>query len=176
MSLRHALLGLLEDGPASGYTLATRFDRSLRRWAWSAQQSHIYPELKRMADDGLITVAEEGARGRRSYALTKAGLAELRDWLQSEPKERATRDERALRMLLISVLDKDAAREQVQLHLDEAEAVIDELTELAEAADADDTHPRGRLRMGRLALELGIYRYRAQRDWAKWALEQLSAG
>jgi PadR family transcriptional regulator AphA len=173
MSLRHALLGLLEDGPASGYTLATRFDRSLRRWAWSAQQSHIYPELKRMADDGLITVAEQGARGRRSYALTTAGRAELRTWLLSEPKERATRDERALRMLLISALDKDAAREQVQRHLDEAEAVIDELSELAEAADADDTHPRGRLRMGRLALELGIYRYRAQRDWARWALEQL---
>jgi DNA-binding PadR family transcriptional regulator len=173
MSLRHALLGLLEDGPASGYTLATRFDRSLRRWAWSAQQSHIYPELKRMSDDGLITVAEEGPRGRRSYALTKAGLTELRAWLQSEPKERATRDERALRMCLISALDTDSAREQVQLHLDEAEGVIEELTGLAELADADTSHPRGKLRMGRLAMELGIYHYRAQRDWARWALEQL---
>ena len=173
MSLRHALLGLLEDGPASGYLLATRFDRSLRRFAWSAQQSHIYPELRRMADAGLITIAEEGARGRRTYAITKAGLAELQTWLRSPPKERAARDERALRMCLLSALDTETAREQVQAHLDEAEGVLAELAEMAEAADADQTHPRGRLRMGRLAMEYGIFRYRAQRDWARWALAQL---
>jgi DNA-binding PadR family transcriptional regulator len=172
MSLRYALLGLLEDGPASGYDLTTRFERSLQRYAWTARQSHIYPELKRLAEDGLVTVADEGARGRRSYAITDIGREELHRWLLSEPKARAIRDEHALRMCLLSCLDIPEARQRVLGHLDEAGQVATELRSLADAADADP-HPRGRLRMGRLALEYGIFQYQAQQQWARWALEQL---
>lgn len=173
MSLRHALLGLLEDGPASGYALSTRFDRSLRRFAWSARQSHIYPELNRMAADGLIEVTDEGARGRRTYALTEAGRIDLHDWLLSEPKPRAIRDERVLRMMLLSALTPDEARAQLERYLTEAEHLAAELRELAALADADTTHPRHGLRYGRLALEHGIYQADAQVQWAHWALHQL---
>ncbi|WIX93268.1 PadR family transcriptional regulator [Amycolatopsis sp. DG1A-15b] len=172
MSLRYALLGLLEDGPASGYDLTIRFERSLQRYAWTARQSHVYPELKRLAEDGLVTVADEGARGRRSYAITDIGRQELHTWLLSPPKARAIRDEHALRMCLLSCLDIPEARQQVLGHLDEADQVVAELRSLADAADAAP-HPRGRLRMGRLALEYGIFQYQAQQQWARWALEQL---
>ena len=172
MSLRHALLGLLEDGPASGYDLTARFERSLRKYAWTAQQSHIYPELKRLADDGFATVTEEGARGRRTYAITNAGRAELRDWLLSPAKPRAVRDEQVLRMSLLSALEIPQARELVRRHLEEADQVAAELRALADAADTE-AHPRGRLRFGRLAIEYGINQYQAQQRWARWALEQL---
>jgi PadR family transcriptional regulator AphA len=172
MSLRYALLGLLEDGPASGYALTTRFDRSLRRYAWSAQQSHIYPELNRLAGEGLIEVAEQGPRGRRTYALTETGRAALRAWLLTEPKPRAVRDERALRHMLISALEPDEARAKLEADLAEATATVAELRALADAADAG-THPRGRLRYGRLALEHGIYQAQATEAWARWALTQL---
>jgi DNA-binding PadR family transcriptional regulator len=172
MSLRFALLGLLEDGPASGYALTTRFERSLQRYAWTARQSHIYPELGRLAEDGLIEVVEEGARGRRTYSITETGREALRDWLLSPPKPRAIRDEQALRLCLISALDPPQARQIVLGHLAEAEAVSAELRALADAADADP-HPRGRLRFGRLALEYGVHQYQAQRRWAAWALNEL---
>ncbi|MEV6346784.1 PadR family transcriptional regulator [Actinoplanes sp. NPDC051851] len=173
MSLRYALLGLLEDGPASGYTLTGRFDRSLRRFAWSAQQSHIYPELNRLATEGLIEVAEEGPRGRRTYALTDSGRTALRTWLLSEPKPHAVRDERMLRIMLISALDPPEARAQLEKHLSEALISLDELRTWAAAADADTTHPRGGLRYGRLALELGIHQNEATISWARWALTRL---
>jgi PadR family transcriptional regulator AphA len=172
MSLRFAVLGLLEDGPASGYTLTTRFERSLQLYAWSAKQSHIYPELGRLAEDGLIEVVEEGARGRRTYAITDAGRAALREWLRSPAKPRAVRDEQALRLCLISALEPAEAREVVLGQLAEAEALAAGLREMAEAADVD-THPRGRLRFGRFAMELGIHQCEAQREWAAWALAQL---
>ncbi|BCJ39654.1 hypothetical protein GCM10010168_78910 [Actinoplanes ianthinogenes] len=172
MSLRFAMLGLLEDGPASGYTLTLRFERSLQRYAWTARQSHIYPELARLAEDGLIEVVEEGARGRRTYAITDAGRTALREWLMSPPKERAVRDEQALRLCLISALEPAQARRIVLDHLADAESRAAELRSLAEAADAD-SHPRGGLRFGRLAMELGRYQAQAQREWARWALEQL---
>jgi len=173
MSLRFALLGLLEDGPASGYTLTTRFERSLQRYAWTARQSHIYPELGRLAEDGLIEVVEQGARGRRTYAITAAGRAVLRAWLLSPPKERAVRDERTLRLCLISALGPAEARDLVLSSLAEAERTGAELRAMAEAADADEEHPRGPLRFGRLAIELGIHQSEAQRRWASWALDRL---
>ena len=81
MSLRYALLGLLAEEPASGYDLARKFERNLSRYAWHAQQSQIYPELNRLAADGLATVIEEGPRGRRTYAITEVGRSELRRWV-----------------------------------------------------------------------------------------------
>ncbi len=172
MSLRHALLGLLEDGPASGYELTGRFERSLRKYAWTAQQSHIYPELKRLAGDGLITIADEGARGRRTYALTATGRDELRRWLTSPIKQRAIRDEQVLRMCLLSALDIPEARALVQQYLDEATREMAELRSITEDADAG-AHPRGQLRFGRLAAEYGVHQYRALQQWAEWALRQL---
>jgi DNA-binding PadR family transcriptional regulator len=172
MSLRHALLGLLEDGPASGYELTRRFERSLQKYAWTAQQSHIYPELKRLAGDGLITVADEGARGRRTYAITPTGRVELRRWLTSPIKQRAVRDEQILRMCLLSALDISEARALVQQYLDEATRELAELRSITEGADAGD-HPRGRLRFGRLAAEYGVHQYQALQQWAEWALRQL---
>ncbi|MFC5827862.1 PadR family transcriptional regulator [Nonomuraea insulae] len=172
MSLRYALLGLLEDGPASGYALNVRFERSLQRYTWTARQSHIYPELKRLAEEGLIVIAEEGARGSRTYAVTDAGREELRAWLLSPPKPRAVRDEHGLRMCLLSALDPPEAGRLVRGYLETAEQMVAELRTVAEAADAGE-HPRGGLRFGRLALQYGILQYEAQREWARWALAQL---
>lgn len=174
MSLKFALLGLLEDGPASGYELTIRFERSLQRYAWTARQSHIYPELGKLSDEGLIEVVAEGARGRRTFALTDAGRAQLREWLLSPPKPRAIRDEHVLRLCLISALEPAEARRVVEAQLAEAEAQHAELAAMAEAADADTGHPRGRLRFGRLAMELGRHQAEAQRRWAEWALDQLT--
>jgi hypothetical protein len=67
------------------------------------------------------------------------------------------------------------AAEQVRGFLAEGEAMATELRAIAEAADAGAAgHPRGRLRMGRLAIELGILQSQAQQQWAGCALAQLS--
>ena len=44
MSLRHALLGLLAEHPASGYDLLKQFEGSLA-FVWPATQSQLYTEL-----------------------------------------------------------------------------------------------------------------------------------
>ena len=80
MSLRHGLLGLLAEAPASGYDLTRRFAEVLGP-VWPARHPQIYAELTRLADEGLIEVASRGPRGRTAYRITDAGLAEVRRWL-----------------------------------------------------------------------------------------------
>ncbi|MFC4137523.1 MULTISPECIES: PadR family transcriptional regulator [unclassified Microbacterium] len=172
MTLRHALLGLLEDGHASGYDLTARFEKSLHAYVWTARQSHVYPELNRMIADHLIEVVEQGARGRRTYAITESGRQELRKWLLTPAGPRGVRDERVLRIALISALSEEDARRLILDYLADAEAAEAELLGVASAADAED-HQRGRLRFGRLALEYGIRSFQAQQEWARWALAQL---
>ena len=64
MSLQHAILGVLEARPMTGYELVQFFDSSMA-WVWSAPQSQIYPRLRAMERDGLILPVVE-ARVRYS--------------------------------------------------------------------------------------------------------------
>ena len=75
-------------------------------------------------------------------------------------------------MCLLSALDIPEARALVQQYLDEATREMAELRSITESADAG-THPRGRLRFGRLAAEYGVHQYRALQQGAEWALHEL---
>ncbi|WP_328536019.1 PadR family transcriptional regulator [Streptomyces sp. NBC_00344] len=169
MSLRHALLGLLVDRRASGYDLMKLFDGSLAN-VWSANQSQVYGELKRLADTGLVTVASEGPRGRKEYALTDEGLAELHSWLVDTESGQATRSDVLLRVFFLGVLSHDEAvaflRHRAQLAADEHT----KLEAIKESIASDDSPLAVE---GALALEFGL-RFSAMREeWANWAVGQL---
>jgi DNA-binding PadR family transcriptional regulator len=171
VSLSHALLGLLADAPASGYELAKEFDRELGRYAWQAGHTSIYPELGKLADRGLVEAAAAGARGRRTYAITDAGRAELRNWLMTPTGNAVVRNEAALRLFLVSSLDPADQREllkRIAAHTGEAAA---ELRGILAEPDEPDRGPRAGY--GRLAGEYGVRQYDAVHGWALWALAEL---
>jgi DNA-binding PadR family transcriptional regulator len=172
MSLRHVLLGLLNQDRASGYQLARRFDRTLWRYAWHAQYSQIYPELYRMAALGLITVVAGGPRHRRVYSITQAGQAELRQWLHNPPGQIVVRSEFVVRLFLLSSLDPSDAR---RLLAPTADETVRELATLrTTAANAEVAVPGGApLPFDRLATEFAVRSVEALHQWALWALSEL---
>jgi PadR family transcriptional regulator, regulatory protein AphA len=171
MSLRFALLGLLADQPASGYDLSQRFEHSLKRYAWHARHSQIYPELNKMTGDGLIEVAEEGPRGRRTYAITESGRRELREWLFHGSDERVVRNEFVLRVFLLSTLDDDDAARLLRAYADFAANERDSLRTNRDQARAESP-PGQQRRFGHFAAEYGIRQWQAMHEWALWALEE----
>ncbi|MBB6171660.1 DNA-binding PadR family transcriptional regulator [Nocardiopsis mwathae] len=172
MSLRHALLGMLAYEPSSGYDLKKRFDGDLGEYAWHAPHTRIYPELAKLADEGLIEVAGEGARGRRTYAVTDAGRAELRRWLFTPQDEGPARNVQVLRLFLLSALEPDDARQLLRMHADDSDREAHKLSEIVAALDADAT-PGEPPQFGRVAAEFGLRMHRARRDWARWALDRM---
>jgi PadR family transcriptional regulator AphA len=171
MSLRHALLGLLADRPASGYDLLKRFDISLAA-VWPAAQSQLYAELNRLAADELVKVAPAGPRGRKEYTLTDAGLAELRRWLIEVEPRQDRRNEALLRVFFLGVLTKEQALDYLAGLQARARTDAEELR----ALDASITWDEDTLSTyGRLAIEYGHRIRAAQRDWARWAIERLTA-
>lgn len=171
MSLRHALLGVLAEKPASGFELTKTFEQTLGRFAWHTTHTHVYPELRRMREAGLVAVVEEGSRGRKTYALTEDGRDELRQWLLTPPMSEAVRDESALRIFLINTLEPAEARKLLQKYADDAERQLAEIHERLERAEPEwHDNP---LAIGRLAAERGLRTLPAVRDWALWGIEQL---
>ncbi|MEJ2870094.1 PadR family transcriptional regulator [Actinomycetospora sp. OC33-EN08] len=173
MSLRHALLGLLSDAPASGYDLSRAFEGDLGRYAWHAGHTRIYPELVRMADEGLVAVESTGPRGRKSYALTGDGLAELRRWLLDPPEQGAVRNETVLRMFLVQALEPGDARRYLEGVAEYCEAEVARLRPVM--AELDEQEGTDALPFGRLAGEYGLRQYEAVAAWAAWSLDRLEA-
>ncbi|HET7245017.1 MAG TPA: PadR family transcriptional regulator [Streptosporangiaceae bacterium] len=92
----------------------------------------IYPELNHLAGDGLVTVVEEGPRGRRTYAITDAGRAELRRWMRNPPEQFNVRNEFVLRLFLLSALEPEEARAALLGQLAQNDAALADLREQAD--------------------------------------------
>lgn len=174
MSLTHALLGLLAVQPRTGYELTKAFEGDLGRYAWQAGHTSIYPELGKLAERRLVEITHEGARGSRTYAVTEAGRAELRDWLLTPPTQRTkVRNEQVLRMFLLSALEPADA---VQVLRRIAESTGEQAAALRAVREAAGPGVRtGPAAFGQLAAEFGLRQFDAVHDWALWAIEQLEA-
>src|ERR1700728_1880160 len=162
MSLRHALIGLLAERPASGWDLARRFEEVLGA-VWPAGHPQIYGELRKLREDGLIEVESEGPRGRTTYQTTDAGLAEVRAWLNSAEVDHTIRLESLLRSVFFWLMTP----EELADHLDR-EA---EYFRHAAAKDRGDFGHSTQTQSLRIAAEAGIRITETLSDWAIWAKE-----
>lgn len=93
------ILGMLGLGPMSGYEIKQMVDQSTR-FFWTASYGQIYPELRRLADAGLIAGSEaaQGERKRTVYELTEAGRDALAEWLAGPAEVQEMRDESMLKI------------------------------------------------------------------------------
>ncbi|WP_431926319.1 PadR family transcriptional regulator [Nonomuraea jabiensis] len=168
MSLRYGLLGLLAEGPASGYDLARRFQEVLGS-VWPAQHPKIYAELNRLAADGLIEVDSEGPRRRKAYRITGDGLAAVKQWLADGEVDHTMRMQSLLRSVFFWLMEP----EDLRRHLDrEAAHFAREAARYEAYAAAKDRGEFGdspQTQSLRLAIEGGARLYRALADWAEWA-------
>ncbi|MBM9505909.1 PadR family transcriptional regulator [Actinacidiphila acididurans] len=171
MSLRHAVLGLLAERQASGYDLMKLFETSLAN-VWPATQSQVYGELGKLAASGQVEVAAEGPRGRKEYAITEEGLAELRHWLTSTEPDRIRRSETLLRVFFLGVLTPLEATAYLGL---EAEYAAKSRTALERLEGTVDWGDDDMSVYGRLSLEYGLRLMTLHEEWAKWAIDRIQA-
>ncbi|SLJ96258.1 PadR family transcriptional regulator [Arthrobacter sp. P2b] len=120
MSLRYALLALLSVEPMTGYDLAKRFESSVA-FVWHAPDSQIYPELRKMAKEGLLQGEEVswGPRGKKTqYRITEEGRAAFRAWMREPVEYSRERDPVHLKAAYLEWAEPKAAREHMQAHID----------------------------------------------------------
>ena len=78
---------LIQRAPATGYDISKAFSGRLGS-IWGARHSQIYPELKKLTEEGLVncTVISE-LQEKKLYSITEAGKEAFRAWLLSDEDE-----------------------------------------------------------------------------------------
>jgi DNA-binding PadR family transcriptional regulator len=108
MSLPHALLGLLNYKPATGYALKATFEKSINQF-WNASLPQIYRTLSQMGKSGWLTFKTEhqaGKPSRKVYQLTDKGKKELRNWLYEPPEFPQTKNNMLAKLFFGNQMDK----------------------------------------------------------------------
>ncbi|WP_328524535.1 helix-turn-helix transcriptional regulator [Kribbella sp. NBC_00359] len=168
MSLRHGLLGLLAEGPASGYDLARRFTEVLGS-IWPAQHPKIYAELGKLAAEGLVEVESEGPRRRKAYRITDAGVAEVKRWLTEVDVDHTMRLQPLLRSLFFWLMDTVDLQRHLQAEARYYRDLAEQYRVLAEAKDRGDFGYSPQTQSLRVTVEAAIRLYTSLADWADWA-------
>jgi DNA-binding PadR family transcriptional regulator len=151
------VLAMIAEGHTTGYSIKAEIERSTRLY-WGASIGGIYPELRRLTQNGLITIRDNprGAATRHHYELTRAGREALGEWLTNPPEPvLELRHEALLQLRFAGVL---APAEQVAV-IRRMRALHDrrarELQTLLDAGQFDDP-------LHRMTIEFGL-------GWNEWA-------
>ncbi|MGH2917031.1 MAG: PadR family transcriptional regulator [Solirubrobacteraceae bacterium] len=170
MGVREGLLALLDDEPRYGYQLKTAFEATTGG-VWALNIGQVYTTLDRLARDGRVEVGPGDDAGRRTYAVTAEGRADLARWLQASPADAPPpRDELLLKVLLALATPSIDAREIIQA----------QRTGIVEALQAHRRRLRAQAHdtdglVGRLVVDALVLRLEADLRWLDLCEERLIA-
>ena len=138
MSVRHALLALLSDGPKYGLQLRHEFEARTGE-VWPLNVGQVYSTLQRLDRDGMVA-AEEGEDGpQKGYRITDTGERELLDWLRTPLDDgQPPRDELLIKVLVAVQVPGVDVHDVIQVHRRHLIELMQRYTAVkAEAAEAD---------------------------------------
>ena len=139
MSVRHALLALLSEGPKYGLQLRQEFEARTGE-VWPLNVGQVYTTLQRLERDGLVESDDADDDGpQRAYRITAGGERELAAWLRTPPDLASPpRDELVIKILVALQLPGVDVHEVIQSHRRYLVELMQEWTRLKEyAADRD---------------------------------------
>jgi DNA-binding PadR family transcriptional regulator len=130
--LREAILGLLAIRPMSGYDVSRSYRRALQQ-IWYAPLGQVYPTLRRMRADELLSVSVEVQHdkpNRKVYHLTEKGRRLLVQWLSRPSALPNMHHEFIHKLFLLNHVEPEWQIELVRSYLERSNAWIAELTEI----------------------------------------------
>jgi DNA-binding PadR family transcriptional regulator len=142
MSVRHALLALLSEGPKYGLQLREEFEARTGE-VWPLNVGQVYTTLQRLERDGLVTAVGEDAAGepaapgapQKAYQITDVGTVELARWLRVPPDlSTPPRDDLVMKILIAIRIPGTDVYKVIQAHRRYLVQLMQEWTRLKEDA------------------------------------------
>src|SRR5437879_8774711 len=142
MSVRHAMLALLSEGPKYGTQLRDEFEARTGE-VWPLNVGQVYTTLQRLERDGSIAAGpEEGGEddgAQKSYRITDDGDSELARWLRTPPDlSTPPRDELVMKVLVALRLPGTDVHEVIQEHQRYLVQLMQEWTRIKESGAEGD--------------------------------------
>ena len=143
MSVRHALLALLSEGPKYGLQLREEFEARTGE-VWPLNVGQVYTTLQRLERDGLVESDDAAQDGRektpqKTFRITAEGESELACWLRTPPDLAAPpRDELVMKVLVAMRVPGTNVHDVIQVHRRYLVELMQQWTRIKEAeADSD---------------------------------------
>jgi DNA-binding PadR family transcriptional regulator len=117
VSVRHALLALLSEGPKYGLQLRDEFVARTGD-VWPLNVGQVYTTLQRLERDGLVESDDTAGPGpQKGYRITAEGAGELAGWLRTPPDLSAPpRDELVIKVLVALRVPGTDVSDVIQVH------------------------------------------------------------
>jgi DNA-binding PadR family transcriptional regulator len=117
MSVRHATLALLSEGPKYGLQLREEFEARTGE-IWPLNVGQVYTTLQRLERDGLVESDGSGEAGpQKGFRITAEGEQELASWLRTPPDlSSPPRDELVMKVLVALHVPSADVHAVIQAH------------------------------------------------------------
>jgi len=137
MSVKHALLALLEQQPMYGYQLRVEFEQRTGA-TWPLNVGQVYTTLTRLERDGLAAAEGEDDAGHVTYRITDAGRAEVATWFTTPvARTQPPRDELAIKLALAVTVPGVDVGAVIQRQRSATMAALQDYTRLKRQAGAE---------------------------------------
>jgi DNA-binding PadR family transcriptional regulator len=141
MSVRHALLALLSQGPKYGLQLRDEFEERTGE-VWPLNVGQVYTTLQRLERDGLVESDDDAEGGaQKSFRITNDGADELSRWLHTPPDlSSPPRDELVIKVLVAIHVSGVDVHDVIQTHRRHVVELMQEWTRVKRDAGPPDVH------------------------------------
>jgi DNA-binding PadR family transcriptional regulator len=138
VSVRHALLALLSEGPKYGLQLREEFEARTGE-VWPLNVGQVYTTLQRLERDGLVESEGVDDGPQKAFQITESGTAELADWLRTPPDlSSPPRDELVMKVLVAIRLPGTNVPGLIQEHRRYLVQLMQEWTRIKEGGTESD--------------------------------------
>lgn len=161
---RYAILGMLLDGPCTGYEIKSLMSRSTV-YFWRESDSTIYPMLKVLAEEGkaLSKIVYVGKKRKEVFSITELGRAEFKAWFESPTGAETPRNEFLLKLFFVA--DREEMIGLFQERLENAEKTYEEYKKIEERLEGLPDFSRKSIRLK--ALRYGMAHLALEIHWLK---------
>jgi DNA-binding PadR family transcriptional regulator len=139
MSVPHALLALLSEGPKYGLQLRQEFEARTGE-VWPLNVGQVYTTLQRLERDGLVASDDAGREGpQKGFRITVQGEQELSGWLRTPPDlSSPPRDELVIKVLVALRVPGTDVHDVIQVHRRYVVELMQQWTRIKDDAAEDD--------------------------------------
>lgn len=161
---RYAILGMLLEGPCTGYEIKSLMNRSTV-YFWRESDSTIYPMLKVLAEEGkaLSKIVYVGKKKKEIFSITETGRIEFKAWLESPTGAETPRNEFLLKLFFVT--DREEMIRLFQERGEKIEKTYEEYKKIEERLESLTDSPRKIIRLK--ALRYGIELIALEIKWLK---------
>lgn len=171
-ALDHIILGLVQGQNLTGYRIRKTFEETALG-NFGGSPGTIYPALKRLEQNDLITKKVLKDSNKSEYVITEPGKSELKAWLEQPPSTEEIKKDPEVLVLKFAFMGNLLSKNNQTDYLCRMKEGLENY--LMELQDFFNLENEGMPLTGRIAFQHGLMSYRTHLDWCDHALASLQA-